>query len=100
MKLYATTDEHEHNNRAFLVLLESDPDLKAYAFQPSPQKAPWHWQVILHGAEGLPPYELSFWPHVAKANLGKNKSVQGWENIRELVEETLQFWREDHARDK
>lgn len=100
MELYAKTDEHEHNNRAFLALLESDSDLKASAFQPSPGKAPWHWQAILDGAEGLPPYELNFWPHVAKANLDKNKSVEGWEKIRELVEDTLQLWREDHARDR
>ena len=100
MALYEKTDEHVRNNQGFADLLARWPVLNQLAFQPSPEKAPWHWQAILDGAECLPPYEFNFWPHVARANLNGSKSVEGWEKIEELVEETLLIWSEEHARDR
>jgi hypothetical protein len=99
-KMYSRDKIDVENNKAFAALLAKYEYRDVQPFQPSPQKAPWHWQAILDGAEGFPPYELNFWPHVAKANLHRNKSIEGWKNIEEWLGDIVQQWQEDHARDR
>lgn len=75
------------NCEAFCMFVKSHKWIRFY--QPSPQKAPWHWQCQIKG-EG--PYDVlvNFWPHTAKAQRDGCKSVEGWDAIRALVSQIME----------
>lgn len=97
LSLYTRDTGHDENNEQFVALVHETPELQPY--QPDAVKAPWHWQARLDPGNGFPPYELNFWPHVGRANREKEKSVEGWDNIRALTAEVIEMWKQDIARD-
>lgn len=87
MQLYQNPDrpDHAENNAAFLRVVKDFPSLEI--IQPSPQKAPWHFQTII--AFGQYPIIINFWPHTLKAQRDGFKSVQGADAIRGVIEGAL-----------
>ena len=85
MNLYQNPHRPEHalNNAAFLRVVNDFPELSL--FQPSPDKAPWHWQAVIDA--GRYPQPINFWPHTLKAQREGYKSVQGEEAIRAVIEQ-------------
>lgn len=85
MDLYANPARQDHadNNRAFLRIIDDYPQLKARLVQPSPDKAPWHWRVVIPGTH----YDqlINFWPHVLKGQREGFHAVQGEEAIRGII---------------
>lgn len=88
MKLFANPDnpDHAENNAAFLRVVNDYPQLSIY--QPSPEKAPWHWQAVidLGGDVQL----LNFWPHTLKGQRDGMKAVQGAVAIRVIIEGAIE----------
>ena len=74
MQLYANPQNPNHakNNETFLRIVKEFPILKFH--QPSPEKAPWHWQAKVAGDD---PQLLNFWPHNLKGQRDGFKSVEG-----------------------
>lgn len=70
----------------FITLVESYPELRF--FQPSPLKAPWHWQVILRN--DMCPIYLNFWPHKGKAYCAEVGRARGLHPIRALIDHALE----------
>lgn len=87
MQLYQNPDrpDHAENNAAFVRVVNEFPQL--YVFQPSPAKAPWHWQAVVE--QGGPVVLLNFWPHTLKAQRENCRSVEGEDAIRALILEAL-----------
>lgn len=84
MNLYQNPDRLDHavNNAAFLRVVNDFPNLGL--FQPSPDKAPWHWQAVIdYGAQQT----INFWPHTLKAQREGFKSVAGADAIRAVIEQ-------------
>lgn len=88
MQLYANPNrpDHAENNAAFLRVVKDYPGL--HLFQPSPDKAPWHWQAIidLGGYTQL----LNFWPHTLKGQRDGYRSVEGEQALRGIIEGALE----------
>jgi hypothetical protein len=87
MQLYANPDKPDHaaNNARFLDIVKAYPQLSL--FQPSPDKAPWHWQAIID--MGCEPQILNFWPHTMKGQRDGYKAVQGEHAIRGIIEQAI-----------
>lgn len=85
MNMYERTDEHKANNERFRQFVADYPYLTF--FQPSPDKAPWHWQVKVRQNQ----YEIlvNFWPHVAKMQPENELTVKGWEKISHVFDAVL-----------
>jgi hypothetical protein len=85
MQLYANPDrpDHAENNAAFLKIVKKFPHLHLH--QPSPEKAPWHWQAIISGNGGYR-QTLNFWPHLMKGQRDGYKSVHGSSAIIGIIE--------------
>lgn len=85
MQLYANPNRQDHaeNNETFLRVVNDFPHLKERLFQPSPVKAPWHWQAVIPGNH----YDqmINFWPHVLKGQRDGFQSVQGEDAIRGII---------------
>ena len=86
MQLYANPNrlDHAENNAAFLRIVNRFPDLNLY--QPSPEKAPWHWQAVIEGAD---PQLLNFWPHSLKGQRDGMRAVEGGAAIIGIIEGAL-----------
>lgn len=88
MLLYANPDRQDHaeNNAAFLRVVNDYPQLRL--FQPSPDKAPWHWQAVIDmgGYVQL----LNFWPHQMKGQRDGYKAVQGERALRGIIEGAIE----------
>lgn len=80
MQLYANHEEDERNNAAFLYVISQFPQVKL--FQPSPEKAPWHFQAVI---DGDTPQLINFWPHTLKGQRDGLRSVQGVEAISGII---------------
>ncbi len=91
MKLYANPDREDHieNNAAFLRVVSEFQGLKM--FQPSPEKAPWHVQVVI---DGKSPQLINFWPHIIKGQRDGLKAVKGAESIRGIIMGAIEDARE------
>jgi hypothetical protein len=65
MELYHDPDDPDQVQAChdFRRIVMTYPELTF--FQPSPIKAPWHWQVRLECADGVPAV-VNFWPHKGK----------------------------------
>ena len=87
MKLYANPHRPDHaaNNAAFLRVVKDYPQV--HLFQPSPEKAPWHWQAIidLGGDQQL----VNFWPHTLKGQRDGYRAVEGEAALRGIIEGAL-----------
>ena len=81
MQLYANPNrpDHAENNAAFLRAVNRFPDLSLY--QPSPEKAPWHWQAVIGGS-----HILNFWPHLLKGQRDGLRAVEGETAIIGIIE--------------
>lgn len=88
MQLYANPNrpDHAENNAAFLRVVKDFPGLNL--FQPSAEKAPWHWQAVID--TGGYPQLLNFWPHVLKGQRDGCFSVQGAEELRGIIEAAIE----------
>ena len=88
MELYANPNRQDHidNNECFRRIVNDYLWLKLT--QPSPVKAPWHWQAIIPGTH----YDqmINFWPHVLKGQRDGFASVRGEEAIRAIIEAALE----------
>ena len=86
MQLYDAHPEYAKNNAAFMrEIVSAYPQLKF--FQPSPQKAPWHVQVVIDsdtGREG----EINFWPHKLKVSYHGPSEV-GLDAMHRKINEAL-----------
>lgn len=87
MQLYANPDRPDHaaNNAAFLRVVKQFPELSL--FQPSPDKAPWHWQAVID--KGNEPQILNFWPHTLKGQRDGYKAIQGADALRGIIEQAI-----------
>jgi hypothetical protein len=87
MQLYANPNrpDHAENNAAFLRVVNDYPGLSL--FQPSPEKAPWHWQAVidLGGDVQL----INFWPHTLKGQRDGYKAIQGEAALRGIIEQAF-----------
>ncbi len=86
MELYEKTAEHRQNNEQFRTMMARYSWMRP--FQPSSTKAPWHIQVKLTTRIGYEFY-LNFWPHLAKAQMEGEKSVEGWDEIRAMISRAI-----------
>ncbi len=88
MELYANPNRQDHleNNDTFRRAVSDYLWLKL--FQPSPVKAPWHWQAIIPGTHC--DQLINFWPHTMKAQRDGFPSVQGEDAVREAIERALE----------
>lgn len=88
MQLYANPNRPDHaaNNSAFLRVVNDYPQLSL--FQPSPEKAPWHWQAVID--LGGTPQILNFWPHTLKGQRDGLRSVEGEAALRGIIEGALE----------
>lgn len=88
MQLYANPDNagHAANNAAFLRVVNEYPQLRLY--QPSPVKAPWHWQAVIDMGGDV--QLLNFWPHTLKAQRDGYKAVEGEIAIRGIIEGAIE----------
>ena len=86
MQLYANPHRQDHleNNDTFRRVVKDYPWLHLY--QPSPEKAPWHWQAIIEGEQ---PQLINFWPHTMKAQRDGFQSVEGEAAMRGVIEGAL-----------
>ena len=86
MQLYANPNrpDHAENNAAFLRIVNRFPEMSLY--QPSLEKAPWHWQAVIDGED---PQLLNFWPHILKGQRGGMKAVEGEAAIIGIIEGAL-----------
>jgi hypothetical protein len=85
----------------FLDVVDMFPQVKFY--QPSPVKAPWHWQAKWPCADGVDAV-LNFWPHKGKVQrfsggkpeVGKQAHINA---IREAIEHvaTIALERDDFS---
>jgi len=87
MQLYANPNRPDHaaNNAIFLRVVKKYPDLSL--FQPSPEKAPWHWQGIID--LGGDPQLINFWPHTLKSQREGYRSVEGEHAMRGVIEQAI-----------
>ena len=86
MNLYQNPHRQDHaeNNAAFLRVVKEFPELHLY--QPSPERAPWHWQAVF---EGRDPVLLNFWPHLMKAQRDGCKAIEGRGAIIALITDAV-----------
>lgn len=88
MQLYANPHrpDHAENNTAFLRVVKDYPALKLS--QPSPDKAPWHWQAVidLGGYTQI----LNFWPHTLKGQRDGYRAVTGEDALRGIIEGAIE----------
>lgn len=87
MQLYANPNRQDHleNNAVFIRVVNDYPQLSLY--QPSPEKAPWHWQCIID--LGREVQLINFWPHTLKGQRDGYKAVQGETALRGIIEQAL-----------
>jgi len=87
MQLYANPHrpDHAENNAAFLRVVNDFPQISL--FQPSPEKAPWHFQCVID--LGNDPQLINFWPHTMKGQRDGYKAVQGEHALRGIIEQAL-----------
>lgn len=87
MQLYANPNrpDHAENNAAFLRVVNAYPQLSL--FQPSPDKAPWHWQAVID--TGGEVQLINFWPHTMKGQRDGYKAVQGEHALRAIIEQAI-----------
>ena len=85
MQLYANPNrpDHAENNAAFLRIVNRFPSGALALYQPSPEKAPWHWQAVIDGKD---PQLLNFWPHTLKGQRDGMKAVEGEVAIIGIIE--------------
>lgn len=74
--------DHDANNAAFWRVVNEYPAFNLY--QPSPDRAPWHWQAVING------HYVNFWPHTLKVQREGFKAVQGVHAIRGVIEGALE----------
>ena len=88
MKLFQNPDRPDHaaNNAAFLRVVNEFPSLSL--FQPSPEKAPWHFQAVIDLGNDV--QVLNFWPHTLKGQRDGYKSVQGANALRGIIEAAIE----------
>lgn len=87
MQLYANPrrPDHAENNAAFIRVVNDYPQLSL--FQPSPEKAPWHWQCVIDlGAE---PQLINFWPHTLKGQRDGYRSVEGEAALHGIIQQAI-----------
>ena len=84
---YQKTAEHAKNNRVFVEIMRRYHWAEFYI--PNPEKAPWHWKMIIKG-EGPYPAIINIWPHVAKAHREGGEVTQGWDNVRAMISEAIE----------
>jgi hypothetical protein len=85
MQLYDNDGTYKEECKIFEQIISQYPQL--HFFQPSPEKAPWHVQVIMDsdaGREG----ELNFWPHKLKVSY-RGPSKSGVAAIHEAINEAI-----------
>lgn len=88
MQHFFRDEEERANVETFEGITFDFPDI--HFFQPSPRKAPWHWQAFLDAPDNMHgQIELNFWPHVMKGQRRPLKSVQGAAAIIDLLNEAL-----------
>ncbi len=87
MKLYANPHRPDHaaNNAAFLRVVKDYPQVNL--FQPSPEKAPWHWQAVIDLGGYL--QLVNFWPHTLKGQREGYRAVEGEAALRGIIEGAL-----------
>lgn len=87
MQLYANPNrlDHAENNAAFLRVVKRFPTLSL--FQPSPDRAPWHWQAVID--LGNDPQILNFWPHTLKGQRDGHKAVEGDREIFNIIRQAF-----------
>ena len=88
---YAKTQEHLANIEAFKEFKKMFSWANFYQvqfYQPSPEKAPWHWMCSVRG---LGPYVemINFWPHLAKVQRVHGKTLVGWDEARDVMREVI-----------
>lgn len=87
MQLYANPNrpDHAENNAAFQRVVNAYPEISP--FQPSPEKAPWHWQAVidLGGDVQL----INFWPHTLKGQRDGYRAIQGENALRGIIEQAI-----------
>lgn len=83
MNLYQNPDRPDHaaNNAAFIRVVNEFPQLSL--FQPSPVKAPWHWQAVIDLGGDV--QILNFWPHTLKGQRDGYKAVSGENALRGII---------------
>lgn len=99
MQLFANPkrDDYEQqmrNNNGFSLLMAEYEAKGVEFFKPSPETAPWHVQCVIEPG-GVDPIIINFWPHVGKAQREYCKSVVGWDNARDLLDEAIAEDEED-----
>ena len=87
MQLYANPSRPDHaaNNAVFLKVVNAYPQLSL--FQPSPDKAPWHWQGVIDAGHDV--QFINFWPHTLKGQRDGYKATQGEHALRGVIEQAL-----------
>lgn len=87
MNLFQNPDRPDHaaNNATFIRIVNDFPQVAP--FQPSPEKAPWHWQAVIDLWRD--PQVINFWPHTCKAQREGYTSVYGERAIRGIIESAL-----------
>lgn len=87
MQLYANPHRPDHaaNNAAFLRVVKDYPQVRL--FQPSPEKAPWHWQAVIDLGGYL--QIVNFWPHTLKGQREGYRAVEGEAALRGIIEGAL-----------
>lgn len=84
---YHYTDPYQQELcEAFESLTHQFPEIEF--FQPSPEKAPWHVQAILHSEPE--PIIFNFWPHKEKGQRQPFPAVEGIYAIEALIYEALE----------
>lgn len=93
MKLYANPHKPGHavNNAAFERVVNEYPQLSL--FQPSPERAPWHWQGVVDLGRDV--QIINFWPHLLKGQRDGMQAVQGELSLRGIIEGAIEDAQEE-----
>jgi len=80
---YDRESDYQRNNALdFVKVTEMRQWLEFY--QPSPSKAPWHWQTVVTSSTGYEVF-LNFWPHTGKCQMDGEGSRVGLKNALLLI---------------
>lgn len=90
MRLYCNDNRPEQvdNVKMFHKIMERFPWIVWY--HPNKDKAPWHLQAKIDCITGVPVF-LNAWPHKGKVAWDSGKPVVGYEAIRELIAEAIEY---------
>lgn len=80
-------DQQRNIERFRREIVMANPDIDF--FQPNYSAAPWHVQAMVGGIV------MNFWPHNAKACNEREKSVEGFDAIKDLIEKNRQSAQDD-----